>query len=162
MTARRARILTGMAAGALWAAAVVALPQRLSFGPDALLPALAMALLPPGLVMMAMIGTLARRRFFDDLVIDGQPFPPGSPGDIDQRVLVNTAEQALLAVLIWPFAALVLGPPVAIALGGAFAVTRIAFWAGYHVAPPLRAFGFAGTFYPTVLAALWSLAAAAL
>ena len=42
-------------------------------------------------------------------------------------------------------------------LGVAFAVARLAFWAGYHMAPPLRAFGFAATFYPTVLVALWAL-----
>lgn len=50
-----------------------------------------------------------------------------------------------------------LGAGTVLALGIGFAVARVAFWVGYHMAPPLRAFGFAATFYPTVLAALWVL-----
>ena len=73
-------------------------------------------------------------------------------------MLSNTAEQALLALLIWPFVALTMGGQVAVVLGLAFALARLAFWIGYHLAPPLRAFGFAATFYTTVLAGVWSLA----
>ena len=65
----------------------------------------------------------------------------------------------LLDILTWPFVALTLGGSVVLAMGVAFGLARIAFWAGYHLSPPLRAFGFAATFYTTVLATLWALAA---
>ena len=101
---------------------------------------------------------LAQRRFFDDAIIDGEAFSGAAA--IDQRVLSNTVEQLVLAMAVWPAAAVLLGaegPGVILVLGVAFAVARLAFWAGYHMAPPLRAFGFAATFYPTVLVALWAL-----
>ena len=63
-----------MAGGALWAVALVWLPQRadLPFIPAPV--ALPLAFLAPGLVLAAMIGRLAQRRFFDDEIIDGAPF----------------------------------------------------------------------------------------
>lgn len=157
--AKRAAILIGMGAGALWALAVVWAPQRagLPFLPPQL--ALPGALVAPGLVLIALIGRLAQRRFFDDSLIDGAGFAPGSAAWVDQRVLSNTAEQLLLALVTWPFVALTLGGAVVVTMGIAFALARLAFWAGYHAAPPLRAFGFAASFYPTVLAVLWSLLA---
>jgi len=45
---------------------------------------------------------------------------------------------------------------VALSLGLGFAVMRVLFWLGYLVSPPLRALGFAGSFYPTVVAGVWS------
>ena len=154
---KRQKILIGMAAGALCALAVGWGGQKLSFGFSPLPVILPLVMVPAGLVMLLMIGRLAQRRFFDDAIIDGEDFTPGSPAWVDQRVLANTTEQALLALLIWPFAGLTLGPSVIIIMGVAFAVARIAFWVGYHISPPLRAFGFAATFYTTVLAAVWSL-----
>ncbi|SFT47827.1 MAPEG family protein [Sedimentitalea nanhaiensis] len=155
---KRPTILLGMAAGALWALVIVGGVQiaGLPYLPPPL--ALPGAFLVPGLVMVAMIGRLAQRRFFDDAIIDGADFTPGSAAWIDQRVLANTLEQLVLALVIWPFVALVLGGAVVVALGIGFSVARLAFWIGYHVSPPLRGFGFAATFYPTVLAALWALA----
>ncbi len=154
----RPKILWGIAAGALWALALVGGTQLA--GLPYLPPAMALpgAFLVPGLVLAAMIGRLALRRFFDDALIDGADFTPGSAGWIDQRVLANTLEQLALALAIWPFAALVLGGAMALALGIGFGIACLAFWIGYHVAPPLRGFGFAATLYPTVLAALWALA----
>ncbi|MFC4667793.1 MAPEG family protein [Seohaeicola nanhaiensis] len=155
---KRGTILIGMAAGALWALAVVWGAQRAGLAFMTPLVGVPLAMAPVGLVMTLMIGRLAQRRFFDDRVIDGDAFPPGSPGWVDQRVLSNTAEQALLALLIWPFVALTMGGQVAVVLGLAFALARLLFWIGYHLSPPLRALGFAATFYTTVLAGLWSLA----
>lgn len=155
---KRTAILLGMAAGLAWAVALLVLGgTRGGFAPPAI--AFPGAVFAPGLVMILMIGRLAQRRFFDDTVIDGEAFPPGSPGWVDQRVLANTVEQAVLAGLIWPFAALTLGGQVVLYLGFGFAVARLAFWYGYHRAPPLRAFGFAATFYPTALVAVWTLVA---
>ena len=156
---KRPLILAGMLAGFLWAVAVVWGPQLadLPFLPPPV--ALPGAFVVPGLVMLALIGRLAQRRFFDDAIIDGQDFEPGSPAWIDQRVLANTTEQLVLALAIWPFVALSLGGAVVLVMGFAFGLARLAFWVGYHVSPPMRGFGFAATFYPTVVAAVWSVAA---
>lgn len=153
---KRAMILIGMAAGVAWSIAVVWGPQLadLPFLPPPL--ALPGALFLPGLVMLAMVARLAQRRFFDDTIIDGEDFTPQSAAWIDQKVLSNTAEQLILALVIWPFVAMTLGGAVVVVMGVAFAVARLAFWAGYHISPPLRGFGFAATFYPTILAAIWS------
>ncbi|AHD00370.1 50S ribosomal protein L11 [Leisingera methylohalidivorans DSM 14336] len=108
------------------------------------------------MVLALIIGRIAQRRFFDDAIIDGDPFAPGSPAEIDQRVLTNTAEQLVLALAVWPFAAVALGGAVVLALGLSFALMRVLFWAGCHLSLPLRGLGFAGTFYPTVIAAVWA------
>ena len=83
----------------------------------------------------------------------------GSRAEVDQRVLVNTVEQLVLALCLWPPVAYLLsadGPGVVVALGVGFTIARLAFWIGYHLAPPLRGFGFAATFYPTVFATLYA------
>lgn len=158
MNGKRRTVLAGMAGGALWAVALVWAPQAagLPFIPFAL--ALPGAFVAPGLVLAAMIGRLAQRRFFDDATIDGDAFAPGSAAAIDQRVLSNTAEQALLALLLWPFVAATLGGAVVIAMGLGFAAARLLFWIGCHRSLRLRALGFAASFYPTILATLWALA----
>ena len=156
---KRAKIALGMITGAVWALAVVALPQ---FADVPFLPppiALPGAFFAPGLVTVAMIGRLAQRRFFDDEIIDGAGFKPGSGAWVDQRVLSNTIEQLVLALVLWPFVALTLGGVVVVVMGFAFALARLAFWAGYHLSPPMRGFGFAATFYPTLVATVWALAA---
>lgn len=152
---RRPLILSGMIGGAVWGMLIV-----LWLGPGLLIAqpfwqGLAAGLALAALPMVAMIGRLAQRRFFDDSLIDGQAFAGASA--IDQRVLTNTAEQLVLALCLWPFVAVVLGGGTALALGAGFAVARLMFWVGYHAAPPLRAFGFAASFYPTVIASLWAL-----
>ena len=154
---KRSSILIGMSAGAVWSVAVVVGP---SFGPQPFLPlnlALIYAFLPAGLFLMLVIGRIAQRRFFDDAIVDGVAPVSGSGADIDQRVLTNTVEQCVLALLLWPFAASWLGGVTAIVMGIGFGIARLAFWIGYHASPPLRAFGFAASFYPTVLATLWTL-----
>lgn len=154
---KRGKILVGMALGVVWSVLLVWLPGR---GVQPFIPinlALIYALVPGGGVMLLVIGRVAQRRFFDDRIIDGQRLDPGSPADIDQRVLSNTLEQTVLALLLWPLAAVSLGAVTVIVMGIGFGIARLAFWIGYHVSPPMRAFGFAATFYPTVIATLWSL-----
>ena len=154
---KREKILVGMALGALWAIAVVALASL--FPSTLFVPlniALIVGLLPGGLFLMLVIGRLAQRRFLDDETIDGEPFSVGSAADIDQRVLTNTVEQLVLAMALWPFVGLVLGGAAVLLLGIAFGIARVAFWIGYHRSRPLRAFGFAASFYPTVAASVWS------
>ncbi|RVT86989.1 MAPEG family protein [Rhodobacteraceae bacterium CCMM004] len=157
---KRRGIALGMAAGAVWAVALVWLGVAVVDIPVFLLaPSLAFAFLGPGLVLAALIARFAARRFFDDALIDGAAPPPGSAAEVDLRVLRNTAEQLLLALCLWPPTAWLLvgdGPGVAVTLGVGFVVARAAFWIGYRTMPPLRAFGFAATFYPTLAAALWA------
>ncbi|MEQ8256931.1 MAG: MAPEG family protein [Roseovarius confluentis] len=152
---KRPKILVGMAAGLVWAVAVLWIGRQIPVPMAMMQPTLMGAAFGPGVVLVLMIGRLAQRRFFDDDTIDGQPLTGGAA--IDARVLQNTVEQVVLALCIWPLVGFFLGAGTVLALGIGFAVARVAFWVGYHVAPPLRAFGFAATFYPTVLAALWVL-----
>ena len=151
---KRPVILIGMAGGAVWAVVVMAIGPGLGV---VLIPeeALVIALLLGAVPLMAMIGRLAQRRFFDDAIIDGQALTGAA--QIDQRVLSNTVEQLVLAICIWPAAALLLGPGTVVLLGLSNLVARFLFWFGYHMSPPLRGLGFAATFYPTVLAGLLSL-----
>ncbi len=157
---KRRLILLGMAAGLFWSVCVLWLAGTFVTLPIfALMPTIMTAFLAPGLVMLLMVARLAQRRFFDEAIIDGAPFAPGSSADIDQRVLKNTAEQLVLGLCIWPAAAVILadkGPGVIVVLGLNFAFARVLFWLGYHISPPLRAFGFAASFYPTVLVSLWT------
>ncbi|NNE89662.1 MAG: MAPEG family protein [Silicimonas sp.] len=150
-------MIFGGGLGVLWALAVVVLPGQ---GPQPFIPvnlALIYAFAPGGLVLALMIGAMATRRFFADDILDGNPPLAGSRADIDQRVLRNTVEQLVLALCLWPFAAMQLGAVTLITLGVSFAIARLLFWAGYHIAPPMRALGFAASFYPTIFAAIWCL-----
>ncbi|WP_420558654.1 MAPEG family protein [Roseovarius sp.] len=151
----RPKILTGAAAGLVWALAVLWIGRQIPVPMAMMQPTLMGAAFGPGVVLALMIGVLAQRRFNDDAAIDGQPLTGRAA--IDAKVLQNTVEQVVLALCIWPLVGFFLGAGTVLALGIGFAVARVAFWVGYHMAPPLRAFGFAATFYPTVLAALWVL-----
>lgn len=153
----RVKMLIGGTVGAIWALGVVWLP---GLGAQPFIPlnlALIYAFLPGGLFLALLIGWMALRRFTTADLRDGQKPQPGSAADIDQRVLQNTVEQALLALLLWPFIAMSLGSVTIIAVGLSFGFTRCAFWAGYRWAPPLRMFGFSAGFYPTVFGTLWAL-----
>lgn len=160
MTAKRRNIMIGMGLGALWGVALVWLgTTKVNIPIFSYTWILALSFLFPGLVLAALIGRLAQRRFFDENIIDGEPFAPGSGADIDARVLQNTVELLLLALALWPVTGHLLavdGPGVVLCLGVGFAIARIAFWMGYHISPPLRAFGFAASFYPTLLALGWA------
>ena len=156
---KRGIISIGMAAGLVWAIGLLWAAANFIVLPIfALIPTIMTAFLAPGIVMAMMVGRLAQQRFFDDAIIDGEHLTGAA--EIDQQVLRNTVEQLVLALSIWPGAAVLLaghGPGVIMALGIGFAITRVIFWVGYHISPPLRAFGFAGTFYPTILVALWAI-----
>lgn len=155
---QRAKILIGMALGLLWALGIVWGTQRagLPFIPAPI--AIPGAMIGPGIVLLLVIGRLAQRRFFDDALIDGHDFAPGSSAWIDQKVLANTVEQSVLALLIWPFVSMTLGGAMVLVMGVAFVIARLLFWLGYHLSPALRSFGFAATFYTTIVAAFWSVA----
>lgn len=152
-----------MVGGLIWAVVLLWGAARFVQVPIfALMPTIMTSFLAPGLVLAGMIAWQAGRRFFDLASIDGASCAPGTRGDIDRRVLRNTVEQLVLALCIWPGAAVLLGgngPGVILVLGLNFAVSRVLFWLGYRRAPALRAFGFAAGFFPTLLVALWALVA---
>ncbi|MEH3047455.1 MAPEG family protein [Sphingomonas adhaesiva] len=113
------------------------------------------------LCLAAAIGDVARRRFLSARDIAGATAPDASADVLAARaILQNTLEQAVLATgahlaLTATFERS--ATPVA-ALAGLFVAGRVLFHAGYRQGAAARAFGFALTFYPSVLAlaaALW-------
>ncbi len=151
------KLMAGGLLGAVWAVLVVWVP---GLGPQPFIPinlALIYAFVPGGIVMLLITLRIAGRRFQGDHLIDEGVPVSGSPADIDQKVMNNTVEQMVLALLLWPFAMTSLGAVTVIVMGLAMGVARIAFWIGYHVSPPLRMFGWAASFYPTALATGWAI-----
>ncbi|WP_338550808.1 MAPEG family protein [Roseovarius phycicola] len=153
MSQKRGMILAGMATGALWAIGLLWIGAQIPVPIAMIQPVLMGAVFGPGVVLMLMIARLAQRRFGDDTAIDGQKLTGGAA--VDQAVLTNTLEQVVLALCIWPLVGFFLGAGTVLVLGLGFVVARLLFWGGYHLSPPLRAFGFAATFYPTLFAAVW-------
>lgn len=139
----------GLIAGILWAVFVVFGGFRLGAGvfmpPPIALPG---ALIAPGLVLAAMVGRVAWLRLSDG---------PAEKLRFSRQILRDSVEQAVLAMLIWPFVAATLVGPLVLYMGLAFALTRLVYWYGHQRSDYLRIFGFAATFFPTVLAGVWAL-----
>ena len=158
MSARRRANLAG-SLGFLWSLCVLWVAVHYVTLPVfVLVPTVMTAFLAPGLVLLVMIIRISLRRYADDALLGGKTFAAQSAGDIDQRVLRNSIEQLVLGLCIWPAAAVLLanyGPGVITLLGINFALTRLAFWFGYHKMPALKSFGFAAGFFPTLLVAFW-------
>ena len=158
---RQRRVAGGMALAALWTGVIFWAGPRFAVGADTgPLHLAALAMLGPGLALAAIIGWIAQARFFDARIIDGSAPAPGTRADAALRVLRNTAEQALLAVLVWPALAVMVSPGrlgIIPCLGLNFVLARMLFWAGYAHGAPARSFGFAATFYPTLAAGFWAL-----
>ncbi len=148
------------AVGAIWAAGVVWVGVEVIDLPIfTLAPTLLVTFLGPGLILALMVFWSAMRRFLTPALHDGAGGVPGSAMEIDARVLRNTVEQIALALCLWPaigFLAADDGPGLLVALTVSFPLTRIAFWIGYRISPPLRIFGFSATFFATVFALLWA------
>jgi len=146
-------------AGFLWAVLLLWGAARFVTLPVfTLMPTIMVSFLVPGLVALAMVLRVALRRLGDDEMRAGGALQ--GPAEVDQKVLQNTVEQLVLALCIWPAAAVMLGdagPGVIASLGVGFAVARLLFWLGYHQGGLLRVFGFAAGFWPTVLVAVWAL-----
>lgn len=156
----RQKVAIGFAGGMMWAAILLWIGAQIHLPVFTLVPTVMTAFLGPGIVLLLMVGVVSMRRYTDRAMINGQFFPEGSAGDIDRKVLINTVEQLVMALCIWPGSAVLLGgkgPGVIAALSGGFVLARLAFWLGYRISPPLRAFGFGATFYPTALVAGWAL-----
>lgn len=105
------------------------------------------------------IGSLAGQRFYNKTAIDGQRdgLPPAL--EINLRYCQNTLEQLVLLIMAHlAFATTASGGelkliPVLVSL---FIFGRITFWIGYHRGTVSRAFGFAVTFYPTIVMMLYA------
>ncbi|WP_420402679.1 MAPEG family protein [Nisaea sp.] len=110
------------------------------------------------LCLVIAVGNLARHRFFTPADIDGSGLTAGTDrARIFQAVLQNTLEQAVIAVLahlLWTAAAPAGWHGAVPAAALLFVAGRIFFVAGYAGGAPARAFGFALTFYPSVLLTL--------
>ena len=159
MTSERRGVAQGMAAGLLVAivALAIGLKAGATGGPTETMGA-AVAIL--GLWVAATIGNVARLRFFDDAAIAAAV---GGDDPLEIRVAravsQNTVEQAVIAGFAYAALTFVAESAGAIALlVGCFSVGRVLFWAGYPRGAAARAFGFALTFYPSVLALLVVLA----
>jgi hypothetical protein len=101
------------------------------------------------------IALLARHRFFTPEDIDGGGLTQGTEtANVLQAALQNTLEQTLLAVLVHLSWAILMPLswiaviPAAVFL---FLWGRVLFVSGYRGGAPSRAFGFALTYYPSML-----------
>jgi MAPEG family len=161
-------VLLGMLAAMLGSAGFLYLGHRFlpPFVPvlmdplDRVLYTLRWLVLPTSMLVLG-VARMAAGRFFSRHAIDGSAPIQGDGLDIDQRYLVNTAEQLLLYAVAHLALALHLdGTSVRLVPVFAlwFAFARGAFWYGYHRHPLTRSFGFGATFYPTVAVILYDLA----
>lgn len=155
-------VAVGMASAFLTAAAILgvvviyagrglASPAPLEFR----LWLLALSIMAPAFSLFVCIARLAKHRFFTAEDIHGSALSGGTVrARLLQSLLQNTLEQGALALPVYMGCAFVypsrfLGViPAAAAM---FLVGRVLFFAGYSNGAPSRAFGFALTFYPTVL-----------
>jgi len=113
-----------------------------------------------GLWLPLMIGLRATQRFFDPTQIDGSAPAASSPAQIDARVLQNTLEQTVLALLASGLVALSHATHAAMLItmhAATFFIARLCFWVGYHRAPWMRAYGFSLGFYGSVSMYIYAL-----
>ena len=151
----RGPILAGALLGLVWSGGVLAIGGYLVVLPVfTLMPTIMTAFLAPGLVLLAMMARAALRG------MRGAPGADGMAAEIDRRVIRSTTEQLVLALAIWPGAAVLLagkGPGLIMTLGVAFVLARLAYWAGAQRGATLRVFGATATVLPTALVAGWAL-----
>ena len=160
LTDKQVGVLKGMAAGLAITAASLSLAtigvlEPLVPAPDA---ALMSALKWDTLIVVCLtlnIAVLARHRFFTPDDIDGGGLSKGTPtAQLLQSILQNTLEQTVLALgvhAIWASTMPQTWQPAVPAAAAMFVVGRIMFWRGYSKGATARAFGFALTFYPSVV-----------
>lgn len=124
-------------------------------GSDSRMNILGLSIILPTITLIVSIGRLAGFRFFSPQDIDGSGLTKGSQqAVIFQSLLQNTLEQLTITVgtyTIWCFTMPATWLSAIPLCSLAFAIGRISFFRGYHKGAPSRAFGFALTFYPTVL-----------
>ncbi|GEA52260.1 hypothetical protein VIN01S_30640 [Vibrio inusitatus NBRC 102082] len=162
LSTKQQGVLKGMVAAMVIAIIVIAgaiyfnpLGNEPSSSLTARVRALGLSLMLPSFCVMIFIGALAKHRFFSPEDIDGSGLTSGTKDAILlQSILQNTLEQCVLAFGIYTAWCLLM--PIewlsaSIACSLLFAVGRIAFKFGYAKGAPSRAFGFAVTFYSSVV-----------
>ncbi|PSU96902.1 hypothetical protein C0W35_00515 [Photobacterium kishitanii] len=119
------------------------------------LTVLGLSLILPTLFLLVSIGRLAKFRFFSPEDIDGSGLTSAtSEATVLQSLLQNTLEQIVITYCVYTAWCLLMPAswlsvvPLCSVL---FAIGRIFFFRGYSQGAPARAFGFALTFYSTVL-----------
>ncbi|WP_211675072.1 MAPEG family protein [Moritella sp. 5] len=116
---------------------------------------LGLSVILPTLCLVASIGRLAKFRFFSPDDIDGSALTKGSENaSLLQSLLQNTVEQLVIAISVytaWCFLMPVSWLSAIPLCSVLFALGRILFFKGYKSGAASRAFGFALTFYSTVV-----------
>lgn len=103
------------------------------------------------------IANVARLRFFSARDIAGSSAEAGSDRvRVARAILQNTVEQVGLAIATHMIVVATFdrSDAMIVALACLFAIGRLLFWAGYKYGARGRAFGFALTFYPSLLSLL--------
>lgn len=116
-------------------------------------------LMVAGLWLPIMIGRRVLHRVTDGRALLEQQTIPGSKADIDGRVLQNTLEQTVFAVLATGLLVLAQPPHAAMILlahAVVFSFGRAFFWWGYRHRSPLRVYGFALTFFGSVMVFIYA------
>ena len=115
-------------------------------------------LLPISLLTIS-IDRMARHRFVTLTDMDGGAALDSNKARVLQSLLQNTLEQSVLACVVYLIWAAIMPTQYMSAIpfaASAFTLGRILFFMGYQLGASHRAFGFALTFYPSVLM-LWVL-----
>ena len=150
----------GMAAGLVISLVVIFFGSQL-FIHLKTLERVIVSLLLPATALFVAVARLAKHRFFTPADIDGSALTVGTErAKLLQAVLQNTLEQLALAVPVYSAALFNTSNSVHAAVPACactFFLGRILFFATYKKGAGARAFGFALTFYPTVLLLAWQL-----
>lgn len=148
-------VALGMAAGLLFSIAALVATASLQVFDHRRLALAPLAALAPALMLAFCIARLAAHRFLTPEDIDGSALTAGSGrARLLQALLQNTLEQAVLAIPVYAAWSVVAPASLAgLVLTAAllFVTGRSLFFAGYQRGAAGRAFGFALTFYPTVI-----------
>ena len=165
MTSKQRGVMVGASAAVLtvllgytWAAHFGGAYLDLNGSIECHLKLLATSLMLPAAVQLVCIARLAQHRFLSADDIDGSGLSEGTPrAKLLQALLQNTLEQLTLAVCVYFFATLTLPSDLLALVPTAsclFFVGRFFFLLGYAGGAPSRAYGFALTFYSTVILGL--------
>lgn len=150
MLSRTTRLIS-LALGLTWGVALLwVAAQFVTLPVFTLLPTIMVAFFAPGCVALAMM-LLRKPR------VRGEGADAVRP---DVQAVQNTLEQLVLALAIWPGAAVMLGafgPGAIVTLSVGFVLSRLMFWIGCYTSPALRAVGQALTLVPTLLVVIWAL-----